>query len=133
MKLKFDAKKCVGCEICTMACSLVHTGETGLWPGRIKIERNYPSLQAPLLKGFYCRQCPKPKCAEACPEQAYTREGDLVVFDADKCTGCGLCVPACPFHAVWLDQASGKVFKCDTCGGDPTCMRVCPHDALKWE
>ncbi len=133
MRLKFIAKNCVGCEDCTLVCSLVHEGVTGLALGRIKITRNYPSLEDPLIKGYFCRQCKKAKCVEACPVQALTQGEDLVNFDQELCTGCGACVEACPFHSIWMNQKTGLPFKCDTCQGDPSCVKICPHEALKWE
>jgi len=53
-----------------------------------------------------------------------------VVVDEEKCTGCGLCVMACPYGAVRLDPVTGKAIKCDLCGGEPVCVKHCPFGAL---
>jgi len=133
MKLKFKSDKCVACEKCTLVCSLVHNDITSLELGRIKITRNYPSLQDPLIKGYYCRQCKKAKCVAACPQNALVQEDEIVSFNKEKCIGCGKCVEACPFNAIWLDKKKGQSFKCDTCNGNPYCVQICPHEALIWE
>ncbi len=54
-----------------------------------------------------CRQCQwQAECVAACPEDAlhWNGAGALVVTDA--CTGCGDCVPACPYQAVTLVLAA---------------------------
>ena len=38
-------------------------------------------------------------CVEVCPTGALQRE-DIVVFDADKCLDCGLCITACKYDAI---------------------------------
>jgi NAD-dependent dihydropyrimidine dehydrogenase PreA subunit len=40
-------------------------------------------------------------CVEACPTGALERK-DIVVFNADKCVDCGLCVTACKYNAINL-------------------------------
>lgn len=38
-------------------------------------------------------------CVEACPTGALKRE-DIIVFDPDKCTSCGVCIAACEHSAI---------------------------------
>jgi CRP-like cAMP-binding protein/Fe-S-cluster-containing hydrogenase component 2 len=48
-----------------------------------------------------CRQCRiGAECAEACPENAFAWNGKGALIITDACTGCGDCVPACPYDAV---------------------------------
>ena len=48
----------------------------------------------------------------------------------EDCTGCGLCVEACPFGAVFYSPDKSLVLKCDLCGGMPQCVRFCRTGAL---
>ncbi len=49
-------------------------------------------------------------------------------IDKEKCTGCGICVDACPQEAISLkDIAETDAEKCTDCG---TCVEECPNDAI---
>ena len=47
-----------------------------------------------------------------------------------KCSGCGLCVDVCPYHARELDPVKGvatvRWYLCDSCGA---CLVACPSEA----
>jgi len=49
--------------------------------------------------------------------------------DTEKCTGCGLCVDACPVEAIRLDDGVALVDKeaCTECG---LCVDECPNEAI---
>ena len=49
--------------------------------------------------------------------------------DKEKCTGCGLCVDACPLEAIKLedDKANVDANLCTECG---SCVDECPNDAI---
>ncbi len=60
--------------------------------------------------------------------------------DTTRCTLCGLCVEACPCHAVKLGD-QGPIFSCpEVCpgacpvssGGCCLCEEVCPTGAITW-
>jgi Fe-S-cluster-containing hydrogenase component 2 len=57
------------------------------------------------------------------------KNGTVLILE-EKCTGCGICVQACPFRAIRLDEGEKKAWKCDFCGGDPQCFAWCPANAL---
>ena len=134
MRIVFKPNECVGCEICTLICSLKHNDITSLQKGRIKISRNYPTLNDPLFKATYCRHCKNARCIKVCPTGALSEdENGQVLLDHKKCNKCGECITACPFGAIWLDEKTNIVFKCDLCGGEPWCVKWCPHGALEFK
>lgn len=53
---------------------------------------------------------------------------------ADRCSGCGNCVAACPFEACSLEPTEGRLhcrvnpFRCTGCG---TCVSVCPNNSIQ--
>ena len=77
--------------------------------------------------------CDEPPCVDVCPSQAtYKRPADgIVVVDQQACIGCGLCLPACPYHARYLNPETGKADKCSAClqrveqGEAPACVATC--------
>jgi Fe-S-cluster-containing hydrogenase component 2 len=50
--------------------------------------------------------------------------------DSEKCTGCGLCVDACPVEAIALENDKAKVDadKCVDCG---RCVEECSNEAIR--
>jgi Fe-S-cluster-containing dehydrogenase component len=76
-----------------------------------------------------CRACPDPPCARVCPTDALVpRDGGGVRLRHQKCIGCGNCVEACPFGAVFWDPAQNKPQICVYCG---FCAPYCPYDVIE--
>jgi MinD superfamily P-loop ATPase len=66
-------------------------------------------------------------------ERHVFRSGQKARIDVQKCTGCGLCLPACRFDAlVELDSGGVEVdsLSCEGCG---VCFHVCPVQAVTLE
>jgi Fe-S-cluster-containing dehydrogenase component len=84
-----------------------------------------------------CMHCGKAPCIEACPEDAITRRIDgIVLIDEARCTGCKICIEACPLGAIEFDDNKNTVMKCTMCvkridkGLKPMCVIHCPAEAL---
>ncbi len=75
-----------------------------------------------------CRACADPPCARVCPTDALTpRPGGGVRLNADLCIGCGNCMQACPFGAIFPDDEQHKVRVCVYCG---FCAGYCPYGVI---
>jgi len=120
---------CIGCRMCEAVCSLVHYGAVGISHARLKVVR-YD--QAAFFNPVVCMQCEMPYCASACPSRAISKnpETGVVKVSKTKCTGCKMCLTACPFGAMgFIDNVATK---CDHCGGKPTCVEFCRAGALRY-
>ncbi len=84
-------------------------------------------------------------CVRACAFDAMRIENGIVVIDAEKCTGCGMCVPACPKDILHLrpysktttvscfntDRGADARKACSVaCIGCMKCEKVCEDDAI---
>ena len=67
-------------------------------------------------RGCVCIECieeiPCNPCETSCPQGALTVGNpitNLPVIDREKCTLCGLCIPACPGLAITIKSVQGEV------------------------
>jgi CRP-like cAMP-binding protein/Fe-S-cluster-containing hydrogenase component 2 len=111
-----DVSRCPpDCRICEAACAARH--------GRPRLHIDGLML-ADLRVVDTCRQCRVgAECAEVCPENAFQWDDDGALVITDTCTGCGECIPACPYDAIsrvprqqpvfhsfaWLRQHIGRL------------------------
>ena len=51
------------------------------------------------------------------------------VIDAEKCSGCGECVQACPLEAITVQNEKAVVDE-TTCGDCGACVNVCPTESI---
>lgn len=120
-----DVERCVGCQGCMFAC-VRRQGRGGLAGSCIGVHST-----GGIRHGYtvvVCRACPDPPCARACPVDALpVREGGGVKLRPELCIGCGACVPACPFGAVFWDAGANKPLICLYCG---YCAGFCPYDVI---
>ena len=100
------------------------------------ISRVHVTVKKDKIKILRCIHCKKPKCVDACENEAITKEEDeRVVIDIEKCSGCWSCIEACPFDAISKNIELNIAVKCDLCGGAETlaCVEACPTKALIME
>ena len=142
--IEVEESLCLACRECEVACSLYHEGECNPSLSRIRISFDdftpgFPSITV-------CKQCDWPACYYACvsrweePAMAIDEATGARYVDAEKCSGCGSCMKACPLTPERSVMAFKKVgrkrvyFKCDLCYDrpeGPVCVDICPGDALK--
>ncbi|MFP3927371.1 MAG: NADH-dependent phenylglyoxylate dehydrogenase subunit beta [Desulfobacteraceae bacterium] len=134
--IAFRKDRCDGCGKCVEAC--VEACAHGPSPGRSRIEL-FQDPDDKTYQAALCRQCAQPRCVEACPAGALTKDSEtgVVRWDQECCVDCRLCTLACPYGGIAWNPIAGRVAKCDLCGGDPACVKSCPRDALEltkaWE
>lgn len=139
LSIVFDESRCINCKACEIHCRQWH----GL---PMSLCRHIGDAPRPDTEGvirmrmglLHCVQCLRPHCLSACTHEAMRLDEDGIVhIDAERCTGCGDCLAACPYHALCRHPQTGKVFKCDLCrdrraqGEDPACVAGCLTHALR--
>jgi Fe-S-cluster-containing dehydrogenase component len=142
--LVIDLERCIGCHTCTIACKLENGVQKGSW---ISVEtvgashRDTPEGEHPQLTMHFlpvlCMHCDEPPCRDVCPLNAiFKREDGIVLVDEDKCDGCQVCLPACPYGALVYDDERSVVRKCSLCahrveqGLEPFCVTCCETEAV---
>jgi Fe-S-cluster-containing dehydrogenase component len=128
--LLIDHELCWGCKTCEVACKQeFHTPE-GV--KLIRVEEIGPRRVEDKVDFTFhvnvCQHCDDAPCADACPDEAILKRKDgIVILDEKKCTGCQLCIDACPYDAIAIDSAKGIAQKCNLCfhridkGLNPAC------------
>ncbi len=129
-RLAVKKSLCVGCRVCEIVCSAYHSGEFNPKRALMRVPTAHPTPSAPV----FCRQCNNPPCIESCGTGAIfiDEKNNFVMLDQSKCNGCGECLPACPFNAIFLDPVTGLALKCDLCIelDERKCVEYCPTRAL---
>jgi Fe-S-cluster-containing hydrogenase component 2 len=135
--LLHDSKVCAGCGVCEVMCSLFHEGVFGPAAARLHILRQ-PFTAAHIRET--CQQCSYPSCYFACPLKDTAlfidKTTGTAYVEESECTGCGMCVDACPFDPprIKINVQKSIASKCDLCRdreGGPVCVEYCPFQALK--
>jgi DMSO reductase iron-sulfur subunit len=137
----FDSKRCIKCYACQIACLQWHEIKAGTVKLRQVMEVTQGTFPAVTrtFSSVACRHCVQAPCAAACPSGAISQriEDGIVVVDRLKCTGCRICLEACPFGIPQFGE-DGTMQKCDMCldrlptGLPPFCVSSCPTQALHW-
>jgi heterodisulfide reductase subunit A len=65
-------------------------------------------------------------------QRMMVQEPTIAYVEAELCSGCGLCVPSCPYEARlmhdWQHIATVNTALCQGCGA---CAMVCPNKACQ--
>lgn len=144
-----DPEYCLQCGNCMIACKDEHcdndwlpiSAPQGKGQSWIRIDQNEVASgrlvkveRVPVL----CQHCGKARCIEVCKAEAiYRRDDGIVIIDPLKCTGCGDCMSACAYDAIFMNYERGICQKCTLCAHlldagweRPRCVTACPTDAL---
>ena len=147
-----DIARCNGCHNCQIVCKDEHVAND--WSPIAKPQPDIGQFwleltervrgTVPKVKVAYrphlCMHCDDAPCIAACPVEgaAYQREDGLVILDSIKCTGCRLCVEACPYDAIFFNEDLNLAQKCTGCAhllddgwAEPRCADACPTNALR--
>ncbi|MBW2635774.1 MAG: 4Fe-4S dicluster domain-containing protein [Deltaproteobacteria bacterium] len=124
LELKAIHENCSGCGVCRLVCSLENYREVNPAMAALKIEGRFPAPGDYLI--HLCNQCGQ--CAEACPVDAIPLKNGVYLIDAIECTGCMICVQACPSGVFFEHKHTDRPIKCTLCGA---CVEACPREALQ--
>lgn len=145
--LVIDNESCWGCKTCEVACKQEINASFGTRRISVteKLDQPTPEKMHFTFQVNVCRHCEDPSCIAVCPEQAISKRGDgIVVLQEGSCSGCKLCVEACPHQAIAFDEEKGIAQKCNLCHNrvdnglvpacaDNVCLAHCIHFVVRAE
>lgn len=134
-----DLRKCVGCQACTVGCSIENQAPIGQFRTTVKqyeVTLDNGSTTTKEVQAFMlprlCNHCENPPCVAVCPVQAtFQREDGIVMVDNSRCVACAYCVQACPYDARFINEETLTADKCTFCahrleeGLLPACVETC--------
>ncbi|MBM4763514.1 4Fe-4S dicluster domain-containing protein [Bacillus sp. B15-48] len=128
----FIADRCIGCHACSIACLNENSQSSN------KSYRRVNLINQEHFLSVSCNHCDSPECFRVCPNSAFTKRQDgIVELNNNLCTGCGICMSACPYGAIQYNPKIRKVEKCNMChsqqqiGAFPACVQACTTSALQ--
>ena len=121
--------KCLNCNLCVENC-----------PNKIikKADEDYAAVHLDYSNSFCKFDCNK--CSQICPSGAIKRISmeekqktriAMAMISEDKCSKCGLCVEACPAHAIIKGDKGIPVLNAAKCIGCGACKHACHFDAIE--
>ncbi|MEK9663844.1 MAG: 4Fe-4S dicluster domain-containing protein [Candidatus Nanopelagicales bacterium] len=133
-----DQRTCIGCHACTVACKTEHDVPVGQFRTWVKyVEKgSFPDTTREMAV-LRCNHCTDAPCVKGCPTKAlFIRPDGIVDFDNSRCIGCKMCMQACPYDAIYIDENTHTAAKCNFCahridqGLEPACVQVCPTESI---
>ena len=100
-------EKCKACRRCEIACIAAHHGLTfkeALKKRDELVARVHVVKSGSVKSPISCRQCENAPCARICPTGALQQDDGIVTMNAQICSGCQLCIMACPYGAISLES-----------------------------
>lgn len=98
-----------------------------------ELDQRYFGLELPHKFKFAVTGC-RNNCLKAEENDLGIKGGMQPLYQADKCTFCGLCAAVCPTKAIQIDRDNKNLEfakdKCIQCG---KCVKSCPVDAWQGE
>ena len=132
--LLIDTRRCIGCQACTIGCSMENALPIGQFRTTVATYAvtNGSGHTGVAMVPRTCNHCDEPPCIPVCPVGAtFKRPDGIVLVDAERCVGCAYCVQACPYEARFVNHETGKADKCTFCshrvdaGLLPACVETC--------
>jgi Fe-S-cluster-containing hydrogenase component 2 len=123
MKIKVDNKKCTGCLLCEVSCSIANLGYVDRNGSAIRVNIN--DLSIDFHEPILCKQCKKMNCLKSEGKDFDEEERKKFFWENPQRVG------DCPFNAIF--EYNDRVVHCWLCGGDPECVKSCPTGALTFE
>ena len=134
-----DTRTCVGCRACVIGCKTENDVPAGYVRDWVFTETTgkFPNLQM-TVRSERCNHCDDAPCVSVCPTGAsHYGPGSTVQVNPKRCSGCKVCIAACPYDARYIDPNKGAVDKCTFCmhrieNGVPTtsCQEICPTGSI---
>ncbi|HEY6041675.1 MAG TPA: 4Fe-4S dicluster domain-containing protein [Anaerolineae bacterium] len=132
-----DLDRCIGCQACTVACKTGNEVPPGAYYARVQdIVRGEANDLWGSFAHHRCFHCADAACVLVCPTGTLSKWNGLTVVQVEKCSACGYCTDACPFHVPQI--VDDHVSKCVACfdlvkeGETPWCAQTCPSQAIKF-
>ena len=151
-------EKCKACRRCEIACIAAHHGLTfkeALKKRDELVARVHVVKSGSVKSPISCRQCENAPCARICPTGALQQDDGIVTMNAQICSGCQLCIMACPYGAISLESIGlpsatsetmaqksmrSVAVRCDLCKdwmkregkSVPACVEACPQRAIEF-
>lgn len=160
-----DVRRCIGCKACQIACKVWNKLPAEQTEISRSGEYTNPQYFSPITWkvvhfkeiGDYdntkpgtgglswrmlsdnCKHCLEPSCVAVCPSGALWKRSDgPVLYDVNRCIGCGYCEMACPWGVPHFDHELNSIRKCTMCfdridqGLKPSCVATCPTESLQF-
>lgn len=147
-----DLSRCNGCHNCQIVCKDEHVGnawppyaapqpDTGQFWVRVdeRVHGSTPKVKIEYMP-LLCNHCEHPACVDAAKNgAAYRRDDGLVIIDPEKAKGQKAIADACPYGAVYWNEALALPQKCTGCAHllddgweEPRCVEACATEALRF-